>query len=77
MSRYCPACGTNQISEMDANCGCASRRNRLEWAVCGICGKPATMFFVYGFRCREHEFQRDPSQAAIGEFMTITFGATR
>ncbi len=32
------------------------------------------MMFVYGFRCKEHAFQKMPDESSIGSHMTITMG---
>ena len=64
---YCGACGINFVQRKEENCGCMRHRNWLDNAKCGVCGAQATMFFVHGFRCKEHEFQKEPSNALIGD----------
>ena len=39
----------------------------IDGKVCGVpnCGKQAVMWFVHGHRCRQHEFQKEPSAAVF------------
>ena len=62
---YCGACGLSLVKVKGENCGCSIKRNWLDRGQCGVCGNSATMFFVHGFRCREHEWQKEPSDAII------------
>lgn len=51
---------------------------RLDDMLCGICGKQAVMLFADGARCRDHEFQRRPSQRIVdGDDVVVTEVATR
>ena len=45
--------------------------------ICGACGKRATMFFVHGYRCKEHEFQHEPSDAIFGDNITFVVPGLR
>ena len=46
---------------------------KIDDNICGACGKRATMFFVHGFRCKEHEFQHEPSDAIFGDNIIFVF----
>lgn len=43
----------------------------LDNCICGICGHRAEMFFVHGYRCKDHKFVAEPSDAIIGDDMIL------
>lgn len=73
--RYC-GCGVILLPPGMLICPKCRYRPKLEDHLC-YCGKVASMFFVHGFRCEEHAFQKEPSEATITDKMTITFGRTK
>ena len=45
---------------------------RLEDVECGFCHKLAVVFYVHGYRCREHSWQEMPSMA--DPVITVYYG---
>src|SRR5947209_5354289 len=70
--RFC-GCGNTLLPRGRLICCKCRHRPRLENYFCH-CGKPASMFFVHGFRCSDHAFQNEPSETSISDKLTITVG---
>lgn len=68
--RYC-GCGHYLLPQGKLICAKCRYRPRLEDHLC-FCGEPASMFFVHGFRCNEHAFQVEPSDAHITDKVAVT-----
>lgn len=66
---FCARCGYGKVANIGDTC-CRPFMPLDEYR-CGICGKRSTMFFVHGFRCKDHEFQIEPSDAIIGDKMIV------
>ncbi len=70
--RYC-SCGYVLVPPGVIMCAKCKYKPKLEDHLCH-CGKPASMMFVHGFRCCEHAFQVEPSEAHIGDKLTFSYG---
>jgi hypothetical protein len=46
----------------------------IERFACGVCGKPSTTMFAYGYRCDAHKLQRLPSQMTDGGNVIVCGG---
>ncbi len=47
---------------MSNKCGSFSVEN----FACGICGKLAAFFYLYGYRCKEHRHEKTPTEGEGG-----------
>ena len=65
MKYYCAKCGINKTAKKGICDKCKGIKSSLDVNVCGVCQKKANMFFVHGFRCNDHAFQKEPSDAII------------
>lgn len=68
---YC-GCGHILLPDDERICAKCRYKPRLEDFACGICGVSAAMFFVHGYRCDTHAFNRKPSSAIIRDDITVT-----
>lgn len=58
---YCGICGT-KVPNKPMSCEeCSTKRSMFHNAKCGVCGKYADRFYVYGLRCSEHYDIYNPS----------------
>lgn len=63
---WCGRCGRVRVRNRDENCGCWERDNDLDGRMaCGVCGERANFFFVHGYRCSRHHFQKRPSDVVL------------
>jgi len=63
---WCGRCGEHRVAGRGEHCARCRAIPRLEDFACGVCGRPAQVYFVYGHRCQQHQDVRVPSQQIGG-----------
>jgi len=75
---WCGRCGLARVTKRGDSCQTCRQRPPLEAFACGVCGQPASVMFVYGYRCSKHAHQREPNQQIVsGSTMTGCHGRLR
>jgi len=63
---WCGHCGEHRVAGRGEHCARCRAIPRLEAFACGVCGRPASVYFCYGHRCQQHQDVRVPSQQIGG-----------
>jgi len=66
LSLWCGRCGEHRVAGRGEHCSRCRAIPRLEDFACGVCGRPASTFWIYGHRCQQHQGVRIPSQQIGG-----------